>query len=169
MLSDSTAFLYDDEAPWAVRVMEVKKCVERVDMKVDEVKTQVEEVMTQVREAKTQVDEVKIEMRFLESQIDNVRTGVNNSMAIQLNSLRKWLDDPIQPVSASVLIEDRQRFTVAADFPTTVREFWRLLSNKPTLVRLGKHSSVVGWERWQRNSSYDTDATSYDTIENAIA
>ena len=102
MLSDSTAFLYDDEAPWTVRVMEVKKCVERVDMKVDEVKTQVEEATTQVREAKTQVDEVKIETRFLESQIDNVRTGVNNGMAIQLNSLRKWLDDPIQPVSASV-------------------------------------------------------------------
>ena len=44
MLSDSTAFLYDDDAPWAVRVMEVKRGVDRVDAKVDEVKTQVDEV-----------------------------------------------------------------------------------------------------------------------------
>ena len=39
-------------------------------------------------------------------QMDNVRDGVNNGMAIQLNSLRKWLDDPIQPVSAYVLVKD---------------------------------------------------------------
>ena len=44
MLSDSTAFLYDDDAPWAVRVMEVKRGVERVDAKVDEVKTEVAEI-----------------------------------------------------------------------------------------------------------------------------
>jgi len=89
-------------------------------------------------------------------------------MAIQLNSLRKWLDDPIQPVSASIQIGDCQSYTVAADFPTTIREFWRLLSNKSSLIKLAKHYSVVGWERWQRSASYDTDATSYDTIENAV-
>ena len=31
MLSDSTSHLYNDDAPWAMRVMEVKKGVERVD------------------------------------------------------------------------------------------------------------------------------------------
>ena len=149
-----------------------------------EFKTEVAEIKTEVAEIKTEVAEIKTGMRFLEerlenqmeirqefleNQIDNVRSGVNNGMAIQLNSLRKWLDDPIQPVSACVLIEDRARFTVAAGFPTTIREFWRLLSNKSTLVRLAEHYSIVGWERWQRNSSYDTDATSYDTIENAVA
>ena len=129
-LSTSTVHLYDDNAPWAVRVVEVKKGVERVDTKVDEVKAEVAEVKAQVDEVDKKVDEVdkkvdevdkkvdevdkkvdevdkkvteiKTEMRSLgerqdclESQIDNVRTGVNNGMAIQLNSLRKWLDDPI--------------------------------------------------------------------------
>ena len=57
---------------------------------------------------------------------------------------------------------------MAAEFPTTVREFWRLLSNKSALVRLAKHYSVVGWERWQRSSLYDTDATLYAEIEDAV-
>ena len=43
-LSTSTAYLYDDNAPWAVRVVEVKKGVERVDTKVNEVKAEVAEV-----------------------------------------------------------------------------------------------------------------------------
>ncbi|OCK93458.1 uncharacterized protein K441DRAFT_661290 [Cenococcum geophilum 1.58] len=43
-LSTSTAYLYDDNAPWAVRVVEVKKGVERVNTKVDEVKAEVAEV-----------------------------------------------------------------------------------------------------------------------------
>jgi hypothetical protein len=186
-LSTSTAYLYDDNAPWAIRVVEVKEGVERVDTKVDEVKAEVAEVKAQVDEVDKKVDEVdkkvdevdkkvdevKTQMKLLEerleNQIDNVRSGVNNGMAIQLNSLRKWLDDPIQPVSASVQIEGRQRYTVAAGFPTTVREFWRLVSDKSTLVRLAKHYSVVGWEWWRRSASYDSDATPYDTIENAVA
>ncbi len=149
-LSTSTAYLYDDNAPWAVRVVEVKKGVERVDTKLDDVKTtfkaQVDEVKAQVDEVDKKVDEVKAEVAEVKAEIDDVRTAVNNGMAIQLNSLRKWLDDPIQPVSASVQIGDCQRYTVAADFPTTVREFWKLLSNKLTLVQLAKHYSVVGWE-----------------------
>ena len=67
MLSDSTAFLYDDDAPWAIRVAEVKRGVDRVDAKVDEVKTQVNEVKTQVNEVKTQVNEVK-------TQVNKVKT-----------------------------------------------------------------------------------------------
>ena len=145
--------------------MEVKSkvlaAVDRVDTKVDEVKTDVAELKTDMKSLGERQDR-------LESQIDNVRTGVNNGMAIQLNSLRKWLDDPIQPISASVQIKDRQRYIVAADFPTTVREFWRLLLNRPALVRLAKHYSVVGWERWQRSSSYDTDVTSCAEIEDAV-
>ena len=117
MLSNSTAFLYDDNALWAVKVIEVKSevldTVDKVDVKVDKVKAEVAEV---------------------KAEVVDIRTAVNNGMAIQLNSLRKWLDDPIQPISASVQIKDCQRYTVAVDFPTTVREFWRLLLNKSTLV-----------------------------------
>ena len=59
ILSESTAFLYDDEAPWAVRVLEVKKGVDRVDAKVDEVKAEVAELKTDVAELKTDVAEIK--------------------------------------------------------------------------------------------------------------
>ena len=131
-LSTSTAYLYDDNAPQAVRVVEVKKGVERVDIKVDEVKAKVAEVKAEVAEVKAQVDEVdkkvdevktevaeiktegaeiKTDMRLMEdrlrSQIDNIRSGVNNGMVIRLNSLQRELDDRIQPISASVLVEGR--------------------------------------------------------------
>ena len=62
MLSESTAFLYDDEAPWAVRVLEVKKGVDRVDAKVDEVKAEVAELKTDVAELKTDVTELKTDV-----------------------------------------------------------------------------------------------------------
>ena len=48
-------------------------------------------------QVKSQIDEVK-------SQVGEVRDGFNNSTAIQLNCLRKWTDDPIQPISAPVQI-----------------------------------------------------------------
>src|SRR6266571_3110790 len=55
ILSNSTAFLYDNDAPWAVRTMEVKKGVDKVDMKVDGVKAEVAELKTDVAELKTDV------------------------------------------------------------------------------------------------------------------
>ena len=142
ILSNSTACLYDDNAPWAIRVMEVKSevltAVDRVDTKVDEVKTDVADLKTDVAEIKTEMklleDRLESQINNVRTDVDDVRTAVNNGMAIQLNSLRKWLDDPIQPISAFVQIEDRQRYMVATDFPTTVREFWRLLLNRPTLI-----------------------------------
>ena len=38
ILSDSAAFLYNDDASWAVRVSEVKRGVDRVHAKVDKVR-----------------------------------------------------------------------------------------------------------------------------------
>jgi chromosome segregation ATPase len=129
-LSTSTAYLYDDNAPWAVRVVEVKKGVERVDTKVDEVKAEVAEVKAQVDEVdkkvdevdkkvdevdkkvdevKTQVDEVKTQMKSMDerltAQVDDVRASLRNHTAIQLNSLRKWLGDSIEPVLAPALVK----------------------------------------------------------------
>jgi len=61
-LSTSTAYLYNDNAPWAVRVVEVKKGVERVNIKLDDVKitlkAQVDEVDKKVDEVDKKVDEV---------------------------------------------------------------------------------------------------------------
>ena len=86
----------------------------------DEVKTQVDEVKTQVHKVKVSIRLIEVNQEFLKKQIDNVRNGVNNGMAIQLNSLQKWLDDPIQPVSAYILIKDEVRFTIAIGFPITI-------------------------------------------------
>ena len=103
ILSNSTAVLYNNNAPQAVRVTEVKSevlaAINRVDIKVDKVKTDVTEL-------KTDIIEIKIEMKllknYLESQIDSIRTDINdikttinNSRAVQLNSLWKWLNNPI--------------------------------------------------------------------------
>ena len=56
MLSDSTAFLYDDEAPWAIYIKEVKSevlaAVDRVNIKVEEVKTNIVELKTDIAEIK---------------------------------------------------------------------------------------------------------------------
>ena len=56
-------------------MIEVKRGVERVDTKVDEVKSSLSDVKT-----------------TLEGQI---KTSVNNDIAIQLDSLCKWLNDAI--------------------------------------------------------------------------
>ena len=69
MLSNSTACLYDDDAPWAIRVMEVKSevlaTVDKVDIKVDKVKTDVAELKTDVAELKTDVMELKTDIKSL--------------------------------------------------------------------------------------------------------
>jgi hypothetical protein len=63
-----------------------------------------------VDEVKTQVDEVKTQIKSLEkrltTQVNDVRVSLRNYTAIQLNSLRKWLGDPIKPVLAPVKLRD---------------------------------------------------------------
>ena len=59
-----TAFLYNNNAPQAIRVIEVKKGVDRVDVKVNKVKTKVVEI-------KTKVVEIKTGMKLLEKRLKN--------------------------------------------------------------------------------------------------
>jgi hypothetical protein len=95
ILSDLTAYLYNDKALWAVRVMDIKSkvlaAVNKVDAKVDEVKTEVVGIKTEVVEIKTEVAEIKTEMKLMDerllTQINDVRASLCNGMAIQLNSL----------------------------------------------------------------------------------
>ncbi|OCK94668.1 uncharacterized protein K441DRAFT_659513 [Cenococcum geophilum 1.58] len=72
-LSTSTAYLYDDNAPWAVRVVEVKKGVERVDTKVDEV----DEVNKKVDEVDKKVDEVDKKVDEVDKKVDEVDKKVD--------------------------------------------------------------------------------------------
>ena len=75
-------------------------------MKIDYIKTTLE----------GKIDDVK-------TQVKDVRIGINNTMAIQLNSLWKWLDDCILSILALVQIGDNKRYIVAKDFPITVKDF----------------------------------------------
>ena len=57
MLSESTAFLYNNKAHQAIQVIEVKSevlaTINRVNVKVDKVKTKVSEIKTDVARLKT--------------------------------------------------------------------------------------------------------------------
>ena len=64
MLSNTTAFLYNNNTPQAIRVIEVKKGVDRVNVKVDKVKTKVAEI-------KTKVAEIKTGIRLLKKRLKN--------------------------------------------------------------------------------------------------
>ena len=57
----------------------VNKKVNTVNKKVDKVKTDIIDIKI----------EIKLLKNCLESQIDNIRFGVNKSIVIQLNGLRK--------------------------------------------------------------------------------
>ncbi|RHZ68579.1 uncharacterized protein CDV56_109693 [Aspergillus thermomutatus] len=113
--------------------------------------------------------EVRTEFDGFRAEFDGFRSGLANNTAIQINGLRKWLDDPLQPVSAPVQVGDSQAFKVASEFPRSVKEFWQLGLDKSALTRLARHYGVTGWERWQRSTSEDTDVTEYDELEDAVA
>ena len=168
-LSTSTAYLYDDNAPWAVRVVEVKKGVEKVDTKVDKVDVKLDDVKTTLE---GQIDDVKTQMMLLEKrltgQVDDVRLNLRNHTAIQLNSLRKWLGDPIEPVSALALDRGELKFTVGKGFPTRVKDFWMLVLDPTTLADLARHYSVRDWDQWKRPTSGDIDLTCYTDLDDTV-
>ncbi|OCK95679.1 uncharacterized protein K441DRAFT_658391 [Cenococcum geophilum 1.58] len=76
-LSTSTAYLYDNNAPWAIRVVEVKEGVERVNTKVEEVKAEVAEVKAQVDEVDKKVDEVDKKVDEVDKKVDEVDKKVD--------------------------------------------------------------------------------------------
>jgi len=146
-------------------VKEVEKKVERVREEVKEVREEVERVREEVKEVDKKVEKVKSQVAKFE---DQVNTRFDNLSGIQLNSMRTWLEDPIQPILAPLRVGDEQRYTAAKGFPKTVRDFWALASDPSALAHLARHYSISGWERWKRHGSDDTDATEYDSLEYAV-
>ncbi|XTI87155.1 hypothetical protein V2W45_1386868 [Cenococcum geophilum] len=104
----------------------------------------------------------------LTTQINDVRNSLFNQTHIQLNSMRKWLDDQIEPIAAPVDDGDCLRYIVAKGFPNRIKDFWRLISDPVTLTELARHYSVRDWERWKRASSGDTDVSCYTELEDAV-
>ena len=78
ILSDFISYLYDDDAPWAVYVIEVKKGVERVNAKVDKVKTKVAKIKTKVAEIKTKVTEIKTEVAEIKTKVTEIKTEMRS-------------------------------------------------------------------------------------------
>ena len=104
----------------------------------------------------------------LTAQVDDVRASLRHHTAVQLNSLRKWLGDPIEPILALALVEDRWMYTVAEGFPSRVKDFWRLVSDPTTLSKLAEHYSVRDWERWRRATLKDINVTCYTDLKIAV-
>ncbi|CEL06350.1 hypothetical protein ASPCAL07456 [Aspergillus calidoustus] len=162
------------------RLDDVEKDLKELRKEVKDVQSQVKDVQSQVKDVQSQVKDVQSQFTSFQqeanSQFDHLRcqfaelqSSVSNTTAIQLNALRKWLDDPIEPISALVSAHGKLASVIAPDFPQTVRELWQLNSNIPALVRLSKHYSVTGWERWQRSASDDTDRTDFADLDIAVA
>lgn len=51
---------------------------------------------------------------------------------------------------------------MAEGFPKTVRDFWKLQQDPPTLAKLAEHYAVEGWDEWKIESSiHNSTATHY--------
>jgi len=176
MLSTSANYLYNEHRTWVLNTLEVKDGIDTLNRRIGRVEKDVRDVKSQVDEVKSQVDEVKSQVAKFENQVDEHFTKLEsqaeqrfiNSTGIQLNSLRKLLDETIEPILAPVRVGDEQRYTAAKEFPETVRDFWKLVLNPSALANLARHYSISGWRRWGRHGSDDTDATEYNSLEDAI-
>ena len=60
ILSNSTSHLYNDNAPWVIHIMEVKKGIKRVNVKVDKIKTKVTKIKIKIAEIKTRMRLIKV-------------------------------------------------------------------------------------------------------------
>ncbi|KAL3482998.1 hypothetical protein BJX62DRAFT_245324 [Aspergillus germanicus] len=142
--------------------------IQKVDHKVERFEHGAKEALTGLSD---RLDDGEEDLQFdhLRCQFAELQSSVSNTTAIQLNALGKWLDDPIEPISALVSAHGKLASVIAPDFPQTVRELWQLTSNIPALVRLSEHYSITGWERWQRSASDETDRTEFADLDIAVA
>ena len=75
-----------------------------------------------------------MQMEGVRTSLNNQTESLRNNTAIQPNSMRKWLDELLDPISAK-------------GFPRRVKDFWRLVSDPTTLTKLARHYLVQGWDR----------------------
>ena len=98
-------------------------------------------------------------------QVDDVRASLRHYIVVQLNSLRKWLGDPIEPILALALVEDWWIYTVAEGFPSRVKDFQRLVLDPTTLLKLAEYYLVRDWERQKRATLKDINVTCYTDLK----
>ena len=80
ILSKSTTFLYNNKAPWAVRVTEVKSkvltTVDKVNIKVDKIKANITKLKTDVTKLKMDIAKLKTNITKLKIDIIKLKTDV---------------------------------------------------------------------------------------------
>jgi len=138
----------------------------KISEKFDDLDKKVGRLESEVADVKREIKQLGIRTGRLEIQVEDVKTQMT---ALQINSLRRTLDDPIEPISAPVELENGRRYMVAKDFPETIKDFWTLIHDSSTLSRLVRHYSVHGWQKWNRSNSDDTEASLFDNLDDAVA
>jgi hypothetical protein len=138
----------------------------KISEKIDDLDKKVGRLEGKVTDVEREVKHLGRRTGRLEIQVDDVKTQVT---ALQINSLRRMLDDPIEPISAPVEFENGRRYMVARDFPETIQDFWKLIHDFPTLSRLVRHYSIPGWQKWNRSNSDDTEASLFNDLDDAVA
>jgi hypothetical protein len=202
VVSVYTANFYREHGSWSIEMKAMRQDIKTVDGKLEKVDHKVEKFEHGAKEALTELSERlddveedlkehRKEVKSVQSQVESLQRGIENGSARQINALRIHLRDSIEPIYAPALVAGKYTFALSPDFPRTIADCWRLLTDItlrfPTtkdpanesrrlttalahaLVRLAKHYSVTDWERWQRGSSDDTERTDYVSIEDAVA
>ncbi|KAL3483002.1 hypothetical protein BJX62DRAFT_92036 [Aspergillus germanicus] len=183
-----TANLDREHGSWSIEMKAMRQDIktadgklEKVDHKVErfehgakealtELSERLDDVEEDLKELRKEVKNVQSQVKDVQSQVESVQRGIENGSARQINALRNHLRDSIEPIYAPALVAGKYTFALSPDFPRTIADCWRLLTDIHALVRLAKHYSVTDWEqRWQRGSSDDTERTDYVSIEDAVA
>ena len=76
-LNTLTAYLYNNNAPQAVRVVKVKKGVKKVDIKVNKIKAKVMEVKAQVDKVDKKVNKIDKKVNKVDKKVNKVDKKVN--------------------------------------------------------------------------------------------
>ena len=111
---------------------------------------------------------VEAKLDSVDKRFDSVEERILEHRGLQINGLRRRLDDPIEPIAAPIEHGDgRRKYKVADEFPSTIREFWKL--DDGALAQLAQHYGIVGWQNWNRAGSDDTDTTVFNDLDTAVA
>lgn len=156
--SDSSAYVND-----AISLL--GESVRAVDERFDAVDKRFDAVDERLDAMDKRFDGVDKRLDKIEDEILGLRTEFRG---FQMNSLRRILEDPIEPIAALVEKDGKKRYEVAPDFPPTIKEFWRLDKKPDVLARLASHYDIPGWQNWNRARSDDTEATTFDDLETAV-
>jgi hypothetical protein len=115
----------------------------KVDNKVERFEHGAKEALTELSnrldDVKEDLKELRKKVKDAQSQVKSLQCGIENGSAGQINAVRNHLRDSIEPIYAPALVAGKSTFALSPDFPRTIANCWRLLTETHALVRLAKH------------------------------